>query len=143
MAASKRDKQKLILQYPQQLPKPEDLLHFIEMEGFSDDWAQLGLDVDRDLLALQILIMVGGKNSPVVEGTGGLRKLRFSPERWKVGKRGAVRVGFALFEEYGIVLLIVAYAKNDRDDLNAAAKKCIKKLIGEAKQELDRLKRID
>lgn len=125
------------------LLQPEDLLHFIELEGFSDDWNDLGLDADQDLLALQMLIMSGGKNAPVVAGTGGLRKLRFAPPRWGSGKSGGVRVGFSYFPQYGIILLILAYRKNERDDLSDAAKAQIKKLIAAAERELHRRKRMD
>ena len=67
-----------------------DLVDFIEVEGFQDDWAGLGL-TDEDLAALQTQILTG-RPAPVVAGAGGLRKLRFAPPTWGKGKRGAVRV---------------------------------------------------
>lgn len=62
---------------PSQSFQPDDLLHFIEMEGFWQDWLDLGLG-DDELLELQLTIMAGGKYAPLIPGTGGLRKLRFS-----------------------------------------------------------------
>ncbi len=121
---------------------PEDLLHFIEMRGFEDDWERLGLD-DDDLLALQIAIMAGGKNAPRIKGTGGLRKLRFAPVKWNAGKSGAARVCFVYFETYGIVLLVVAYGKNEKDELSDEEKKFAQKLIREAEREIQRRKSID
>lgn len=117
---------------------PADLLHFIEMDGFGNDWEDLGL-TDDDLCALQLLIMAGGKNAPVMPRTGGMRKLRFAPADWRIGKRGAARVCFAYFEKYGTVILIAAYSKNERDDLSEKAKALCKLLIEEAGKELDRI----
>lgn len=127
------------LSYPKHVFKPEDLLHFIELRQFTEGWDELGLDDEADLAALQIAIMVGPKKHPVIPGTGGLRKMRFAPDHWNTGKRGAARVCYVYFQEYGIVLLVVAYGKNEKDDLTAAEKKTIAKLIIEVEKELDRI----
>ncbi len=118
--------------------KPEDLLHFIELSGFEADWKRLGLN-DEDLTALQLEIMAGGKESPVVRGTGGLRKLRFAPASWQIGKSGAIRVCFSYFERFGVVLLIVAYGKSERDNLSAKEKSLIRRLLADAERELQLL----
>ncbi len=118
--------------------RPEDLLHFIETRGFTDTWAGLGLD-DADLAALQFTIMRDGRNAPVVQGTDGLRKLRFAPPRWNVGKLGALRVCFVHFEKFGVVLLVLAYAKTAQDNIAATEKKALRALIAEYEQELARL----
>lgn len=108
--------------------RPEDLLTFVEMDGFAADWKELGLDSD-DLLALQVMIMSGPTGAPIVQGTGGLRKIRFAPARWRTGKRGAARVCYVYFEEWRIVLLVIAYSKGQQDDLTAQEKKVIRGLI--------------
>ena len=36
---------------------PEDLLHFVELDEFIDDWRSLGLDDEADLFSLQMAIM--------------------------------------------------------------------------------------
>jgi hypothetical protein len=117
------------------------LLHFIELDGFSEDWKRLGLN-DEDLASLQLTIIGEGRHAPLIAGTGGLRKLRFAPPRWNVGRRGATRVCFALFEEYGIVLLVMAYAKNEVDDISDKGKAYFKQLLIDAKAEIVRLKAI-
>ncbi len=101
---------------------------FIEAQGFSDDWRDLGLG-DDELQALQIAIMIGPKKAPVIPGTGGLRKLRFAPTRWKRGKRGTARVLYVLFPEFGIVLLVAAYDKSERDDMPLAYRRAYRKYI--------------
>ena len=108
--------------------EPEDLLRFVELQAFTDGWKDLKLN-DDDLQALQILIMLNPKGHPVVAGTGGLRKMRFAPPRWKKGKSGAVRVGYVFLQEYGTVLLVIAYGKGEKDDLTPGEKKAIRALI--------------
>jgi hypothetical protein len=108
---------------------PEDLLHFVELDEFRDDWESLGLDVESDLWALQIMIMAGPKKSPVVQGTGGLRKIRFSPDQWHKGKSGGVRVCYVYFEKHWTVLLVAAYDKNEKDNLTAEEKRGIRDYI--------------
>jgi len=117
--------------------KPEDLLEFIETRTFVEDWEDLGLS-DDDLAALQITIMQGGKNAPVVRASGGLRKLRFAPPSWNIGKRGAIRVGFAHFARHGIVLLTVAYGKNEKSNLSTVEKQGIKQYLERFQAALDR-----
>lgn len=38
----------------------------------------------------------------------------------------------------GVVLLVVAYAKNEQDDISDASKRLFKAMLQEAKKELDR-----
>jgi hypothetical protein len=105
------------------------------LDEFSRDWESLQLD-DEDLLALQILIMLAPERATVIEGTGGLRKLRFSPLRWNTGKRGALRICFALFPKYHTAILVTAYAKNEQDDLDAADKSAIAEFLLQCEQVL-------
>lgn len=116
--------------------KPEKLLRFIELKPFTDSWRNLRLD-DDDLLALQLLIMLNPTGSPVVEKTGGLRKLRFAPARWHTGKSGAARIGYVYLQEYGTVLLVIAYTKNDKDDLTPGEKQAIRRLIQRIENEFE------
>ena len=73
--------------------------------------------------------MVDPKTAPVIEGTGGLRKLRFRPPGAHRGKSGSHRVCYVYFEEFGIVFLVTVYDKKQKDNLSAAAKKIIRQLI--------------
>jgi hypothetical protein len=122
------------LVYPKHAFQPEDLLRFILLKPFEDGWDELGLG-DDDLLALQLIIMLDPKRHPVVKRTGGLRKIRFAPAGRNIGKSGAVRVGYTYLEEYGTVLLIIAYRKNEKDDLTPAEEKAISRLIKQIKKE--------
>ncbi|RLS59288.1 MAG: hypothetical protein DWH91_00480 [Planctomycetota bacterium] len=117
-----------MLRYPQHVLQPEDLLTFILMDGFSDDWDELGLE-DMDLQALEIMIMAAPTGPPVVPGTGRLRKIRFARSGRNVGKSGGARVCYVYFEEWKIVLLVVAYGKSEKDDLDPDEKRAIRALI--------------
>ena len=124
------------LVYPKHLVKPEDLLNFVELDWFVDNWKDLGLD-DEALAALQILIMCNPRAGDVIPGTGGLRKLRFSPPMWRRGKRGALRVCYVYFEKYGMVTLVDVYDKSEKDDLSSKGRKVIGRLIADMEKTLE------
>ena len=117
--------------------EPSDWLRFILLAPFDRKWRELGLD-DKALTALQITIMAGPTRSPVVRHTGGLRKIRFAPPGSQQGKSGGFRIGYVFFESYGIVLLVVAYRKNEDKDLNMADCNAIRHIIGLIGDQLER-----
>jgi len=115
----------------------DDLLNFIELETFVHSWEELGLE-DDDLAALQIELMANPRRGPLVRETGGLRKLRFSPQRWKQGKSGGLRIGYVYFEKYGLIVLILAYKKGEMDNISAADRKRLRGLIGRIETQLEK-----
>ncbi len=127
MVSGRHTREKAILSHPKTM-KPEDWLRFIEMPGFTRGWKKLGLE-DEDVNAIQMCIMVSPHGPPIVSGTGGLRKIRFAPGRWKSGKRGAARVCYAYFEEFSVVILVTIYPKTRKDDLTQEEKREIKRLL--------------
>lgn len=104
------------------------LLQFVHMDDFANDWEELQLD-DDDLRYLELAIMARPAGAPVVPGTGGLRKLRFAPRKWKRGKRGALRVCYGFFRESRHVVLVTAYSKSQVDDLSPKGKRRIRMLL--------------
>jgi hypothetical protein len=123
---SKRERRTLI--FPKHWFDPKDWLTFVQAQGFSDDWDGLGL-TDDDLAALEIIIMSKPRGWPVVKGTGGLRKMRFSPPGYGKGKSGALRALYVYFDEFGVVLLVACYPKSEMDDFPQSYKKAFKDLI--------------
>ena len=99
---------------------------FIQTSEFAKRWEQLGFD-DDDLRRLEYEILKNPKVGPVIKGTGKLRKLRFAYEN--TGKRGSARVCYVDFQEMGIVYLIVAYSKNEKDNLSRSECNQIKRMI--------------
>jgi hypothetical protein len=63
----------------------------------------------------------------VIPGSGGLRKLRWSVDGR--GKRGGIRVIYYWFVSPQVVLMLFAYAKNERDDLTPDQMKQLKKIV--------------
>jgi len=122
------------LDRPEHARDRQDLLIFIEVEGFADDWKNLRLS-DEELFTLQFVIMAAPKAAPIVKGTGGLRKLRFAPRKWRKGKSGAVRVGYVYLQEWGVVLLLAAYAKTEKDDFSPQEQRTIRALIERVKKQ--------
>jgi hypothetical protein len=91
---------------------------------------------DQALQALQVIIMTHPRGGSVMEGTGGLRKLRFAPPEWEVGKSGALRVCYAYIEEVATVILALVYPKGEKDDLDDKEKARLREAIERTKQLL-------
>jgi hypothetical protein len=53
------------------------------------------------------------------------------------GKSGGFRAIYAYFERFDIVVMITAYKKGRKDDISAAEKKIIRKLMTEIEKELN------
>lgn len=107
---------------------PEDWKRFVELPYFTAKWKALRLN-DDDLRALQIILTALPEKSPVVKGTGGLRKCRFARANSNAGKSGGYRIGYVYFEEFGVIGLIAVYSKKDQDDIPAAQRPLIKEAI--------------
>ncbi len=71
-------------------------------------------------------------NSPesgdVVAGTGGVRKVRFSPPSRHSGKSGAYRVVYLYLRVGERVAFLTMFAKKDQENLTAPQKAWLKKL---------------
>ena len=70
--------------------------------------------------------------NPVVPGTKGVRKARWS--RPGMGKSGGIRLIYYSWVEPNAVVLITAYAKNDKENLTDADKKEIRKIVENLKR---------
>src|SRR5437868_6488745 len=82
--------------------------HFVQLDPFPASWRRLALG-DEELRELEWEILGAPGGAPVVAGTAGLRKIRFSPRSWRRGKSGSIRVYYALFPAHGTVLLVFAH----------------------------------
>ncbi len=116
--------------------RPEDWLRFVQIDPFPRQWKDNGLD-DDDLKALEIGIMAGPSRPPVVPGSNGLRKLRFAKASSGMGKRGAFRVFYVYFAEYGTVILWAILGKSDQPDLTRDDIKFLGQQIARLKALLD------
>jgi len=108
---------------------------FIEIPLFSKRWKEIGLD-DEALRTLQIILLKDPSSGPVIEGSGGIRKVRFPLQ--SRGKRGSVRVCYTDFKEYEITYLITAFTKSEQENLSDQEKSILKRLVKELKEEARR-----
>ena len=99
---------------------------FIEVPLFTKRWKEIGL-TDSDLRQLQIMLLKDPESGPVIEGTGGIRKVRFPLENR--GKSGSVRVCYTDFAEYEVTYLITAFKKNEQENLTDDEKNVLRKLV--------------
>ena len=96
-------------------------LTFIYSPSFVSEWIRQRL-TDDDLRALEERLSQAPESAPVVQGTGGLRKMRFAPPSRHTGKSGSMRVGFAYFRVKSAVFVVTLYSKKEASDLSPAQK---------------------
>lgn len=94
---------------------------------------------DDELKALQILLLKDPEAGAIMEGTGGIRKVRFALEN--KGKSGGVRVCYTDFAEYEVTYLITAFEKKERENLTMEEKNVLKKLVKSLKEEIAKNRR--
>lgn len=99
---------------------------FIILPEFDKNWKSMGLS-DEDLRRLENLILQNSEAGALMQGTGGLRKLRFALDNR--GKSGSARVCYVDFIIQETVFLITAYPKNEKENLSKAERNTIHKLI--------------
>jgi len=92
----------------------------------------------KALRALERELIDSPDKAPVIEQTGGLRKLRFAPPGSGRGRSGAYRVCYAYFPAYGTVALFVIFGKNERSDLSPAEARATAKALQAFEAELHR-----
>ncbi len=88
---------------------------FIEIPLFTKRWSENGL-TEADLRQLQIMLLKDPESGPVIEGTGGIRKVRFPLENR--GEIGSVRVGYTDFADYEVTYLITAFTRKEQENLS-------------------------
>lgn len=82
--------------------------------------------------SLQLELMGNPTAGDVIEGTGGLRKLRQVDPRRGKGKRGGLRVIYYWWSGGDQFWLFTVYDKDQADDLTAAQRKVLKQLLKQA-----------
>jgi len=85
-----------------------------------------GLLTADELAELEFALATNPEAHPVIPGAGGVRKMRWT--RQGMGKRGGIRVIYFYITRAGVVGLISAYAKNEKENLTNDDKKAILKI---------------
>jgi mRNA-degrading endonuclease RelE of RelBE toxin-antitoxin system len=83
----------------------------------------------RSYRDLQNYLVDDPKRGPVIPGTGGLRKVRWQGSGR--GKRGGIRVIYYWIVDRDSILMLLAYPKSEQDDLTAAQKRILRRLVEE------------
>lgn len=86
---------------------------------------------DESYRLLQNSLLEQPLSGDVIQGTGGLRKLRWSVKG--SGKRGGIRTIYLNITEKSHIHLLTLYAKNEMSDLTAQEKKILKGIVEELK----------
>jgi hypothetical protein len=105
------------------------VLEFRETAIFTRD--VVSLLTDEEYAELQGVLIVQPDAGGVIPGTGGLRKLRWSQKRRGKGKRGGVRVIYYWYVSGALIYMLLAYSKDDQDDLTIAEKRLLARLVAE------------
>ena len=103
------------------------MIDVIALQGFRK--AAKRLFSEAEIAALSEFLGNHPDKGDVIPGTGGLRKLRWAMAGR--GKRGGSRVIYYYHRPDWEVLLLTAYAKNEKEDLHEREKKLLAALVKE------------
>lgn len=84
---------------------------------------------DEEFRALQNLLLEAPEAGDVIQGTGGLRKLRLGNERRGKGRRGGLRIIYFWWKSGRQYWLFTLYAKGDVVDLTAQERRAFRELL--------------
>jgi hypothetical protein len=84
---------------------------------------------DDDFRDLQNILLKNPEAGVVIEGTGGLRKLRYLDRRRGKGRRGGMRVIYYWWLTGRQFWLFTVFDKDEAADLTAQEKKVLKQLL--------------
>ncbi|PHM51248.1 type II toxin-antitoxin system RelE/ParE family toxin [Xenorhabdus sp. KK7.4] len=102
-----------------------DYLEFIETTAFSKTRAEL--IEDDEFHELQSYLLKYHEKGNTISQTGGCKKIRWS--RKGMGKRGGIRVIYYVRLLSGRIYLLLAYPKNEQEDLTQEQKLQLKNVI--------------
>jgi hypothetical protein len=107
---------------------------FIHTKVFDKRWREMGCD-DDDLSVLQKAIANDPQGFPVIQGTGGIRKIRVTLNGR--GKSGGARVLYVDFVVRGIVGLLSAYPKSEKENIEESEKKILRTIVEDINKSLE------
>jgi len=107
---------------------------FISAQIFDKHWAAFGLN-DEDLRQLQNFLMKKPNAGDIIQGTGGLTKLRWNlPD---TGKSSGVRILYIDFIRQEKIMLVNCYSKSGKDNITDKEKAMYKEFIKKIGKELE------
>jgi len=106
-------------------------IEFIETSLFTRQIREIA--TDDELKTLQCELIGTPEKGDLIQGTGGLRKVRMATGNQ--GKSGSARVIYFL-ATVEVIYLVMAYPKSTKDSLSASEKAALKKLTQQLKGEV-------
>jgi hypothetical protein len=114
------------------LTRDRTLIQFISLHDFDRMAEELWLD-DEDIRLIQQFLQETPGAGLVVQGTGGLRKVRISlPGR---GKRGGGRLLYLYVQIHSVIYFVAVYAKADQEGITRAGYHYLARLVERLKEE--------
>ncbi len=102
-------------------------MRFVETPIFTKE-VRSGFD-EEDYRALQLALLLRPEQGTLIQGTGGLRKIRWSGKSH--GKSGGYRIIYYWDKPTETLFMLYAYPKNQQEDLTASQKKKLRRLVQE------------
>lgn len=90
---------------------------FVQLKSFADEVDEAG--ISGLLESVEREILKNPESGDVVQGTGGVRKLRVADKGRGKGKRGGFRVLYLDLPRVFKTYLLVLYGKGTKDDISA------------------------
>lgn len=112
---------------------------FVETSWFTKSLRDI-FPTDQDYADFQDYLSDHPDQGDVIEGSGGLRKIRWANKKRGKGKRGGCRVLYLHVPDYARILLLEIYGKNEQENFSAQDLREFKKLVQEYKETLDQTK---
>ncbi len=106
---------------------------FVYVPTFEKSWKQLNLS-EKDLRVLENIILEKPDIGEVIQGTGGLRKMRFAIDNR--GKSHSIRILYIDFSYYEKTYFLFAYPKNELENITDKQKQIFKTMIHILLEEL-------
>ena len=104
---------------------------FVESTVFTD--RVYDYFTDDEYAAFQFALTAEPTAGDVIQGTGGLRKVRWSDPRRRKGKRGGVRIIYFIIDDDGVIYLLTIFDKDEMIDLDARERRALKALVDDEK----------
>ena len=105
---------------------------FVESPTFTRLWSEARLS-SENLRELENIILQNPKVGDVIQGTNGLRKMRFKLQF--TGKSGGIRVCYLDLEEEEVVFLFYLFRKADQENLTKEQRNTFSKIVTRIKAE--------
>ena len=85
--------------------------------------------VDDEYQSLQRSLLESPSMGDVIQGTGGLRKIRWVDKNRNKGKRGGIRIIYYWYDGGSQFWFFTIFDKNDASDITPDQKKILKKML--------------